>query len=109
MTLRILIVGIALAMSVGSASADNKQDAKPHVVAADRQYQLGHFAEALGEYSKAYELYAAPPLLFNIAQCHRGMKNWERAIFFFDQYLDARPKAENRKFVEDLIQEAQSE
>jgi tetratricopeptide (TPR) repeat protein len=109
LTLRILIVGIALAMSLGSASADNKQDAKPHVVAADRQYQLGHFAEALGEYSKAYELYAAPPLLFNIAQCHRGLKNWERAIFFYDQYLDARPKAENRKFVEDLIQEAQAE
>jgi hypothetical protein len=109
LTLRILIVGIALAVSLGHARADSKQDAKPHVVAADRQYQLGHFTEALGEYSKAYELYAAPPLLFNIAQCHRGMKNWERAIFFFDQYLAARPAAENRKFVEDLIQEAQAE
>jgi tetratricopeptide (TPR) repeat protein len=79
------------------------------VAAADRQYQVGHFGEALAEYSKAYELYATPPLLFNIAQCHRGLKNWERAIFFFDGYLSARPNAENRKVVEALIAEAQTE
>ena len=103
------MIVLTIALGLGHAHADTKQDAKPHVVAADRQYQLGHFAEALVEYTKAYELFAAPPLLFNIAQCHRGLKNWERAIFFFDGYLAARPEAENRAVVQTLISEAQSE
>ncbi len=109
MNSRSCTVAIAVALSFGNAHADPKQDAKPHVVAADHQYQLGRFSQALAEYSEAYELYATPPLLFNIAQCHRGLKNWERAIFFFDGYLAARPEAANRKVVEDLIAEAQAE
>ena len=110
MTLRTLAgAGVVLVLLFGHARADNKQDAKPHVAAADKAYQLGRFADALGEYSKAYELFAAPPLLFNIAQCHRNLKNWDRAIFFFEGYLAARPAAQNRKFVEELLQEAQGE
>ncbi len=103
------MVALAITMFFATAHADPKQDAKPHVLAGDHQYQVGRFDAALAEYSEAYELYSTPPLLFNIAQCHRGMKNWERAIFFFDGYLAARPQATNRKIVEDLIAEAQAE
>lgn len=106
---RLCLAAICLVLGLGRVHADNKLDAKPHVASADRQYQLGRFTEALAEYTKAYELYPAPPLLFNIAQCHRGLKNWEGAIFFFDGYLRERPSAENRKVVQDLIEEAQSE
>lgn len=109
MIIRLCIAAILIVLGLGPAYADNKVDAKPHVATADRQYQLGRFTEALAEYTKAYELYPTPPLLFNIAQCHRGLKHWERAIFFFDGYLRERPGAENSKVVQDLIQEAQSE
>ncbi len=100
---------LAIAISAGRADADPKRDAKPHVLEADRDYKVGRFSEALAEYTSAYDIYPTPPLLFNIAQCHRGLKNWERAIFFFDGYLAARPAAENRKVVEELIAEAQGE
>ncbi|CAN5436157.1 hypothetical protein BH11MYX1_BH11MYX1_56330 [soil metagenome] len=106
---RLGLVVVSLVLAVGHAHADPRLDAKPHVTTADREYQLGRFAEALLEYTRAYELFPTAPLLFNIAQCHRGLKNWERAIFFFDGYLRERPAAENRKVVQELIQEAQAE
>lgn len=103
----IVIWAVVLAVAPSPARADNKAESASHVTAADTHYQLGRFAEALAEYSKAYELYAAPPLLFNIAQSHRQLKNWERAVFFFEGYLRARPKAKNRPLVEELLADSQ--
>ena len=91
------------------ASADAKADARVQVIAADKHFKLGLFVEALDEYSKAYQLYPAPPLLFNIGQCHRNLKDWEKAIFFFEGFLSARPDAKNRRQIEDLIRESQVE
>jgi tetratricopeptide (TPR) repeat protein len=88
------------------AEADAKQDAKPHIVAADAAYKLGKFESALAEYSKAYEIFKAPGLLFNIGQCHRNLHNYERAIFFYEGFLRAQPKAPNRSVVEALVTEA---
>lgn len=70
------------------------------------QYKLGHFEEALAEFSKAYERYPAPGLLFNIGQCHKMMKHHEQAIYFFQGYLRDKPDAPNRKAVEELIVES---
>lgn len=91
------------------AQADTKADAAVHVKAADTQFKLGRFEPALAEYSAAYELFPAPPLLFNIAQCHRNLGNWERAVFFFEGYLRARPNAKNKDLVEDLLTESRRE
>jgi tetratricopeptide (TPR) repeat protein len=100
-----LIVAIALAWAHAGA-ADPKADARPHVEAADVAYKVGKFAEALAEYTKAYELFRAPALLFNIAQCHRNLADYERAVFFYEGFLrDAPQDAANRVVVEDLLRE----
>jgi tetratricopeptide (TPR) repeat protein len=88
---------------------DPKAVARPLVQHADIEYKLGRFAEALAEYTKAYEVYPTPPLLFNIAQCHRNLRNYERAKFFFEGYLRDSPRTESRALVEDLIREATAE
>jgi tetratricopeptide (TPR) repeat protein len=105
-------LGIAVVIALGWAAlasrayADGKADARPHVIAADAAYKVGKFDEALAEYSKAYELYPAPPILFNLGQCEMNLKHWDRAIFFYEGYLRARPDAKNRALVEDLLREA---
>jgi tetratricopeptide (TPR) repeat protein len=106
-----ILLSIALALVAASlpSRADNKEDARAHVAAADTHFKLGEFAAALDEYSKAYELFPAPPLLFNLGQCHRQLKHWDRAIFFFEGYLRERPDAPNRGVVEDLLREAHQE
>lgn len=107
--LRDLALCIAVVIAhAAPASADNKAEAKPHVAIADREFKLGHFKEALAEYGKAYELFPAPALLFNIGQCERYLKDYERAIFSFQSYLREKPDAANRATVEDLIHESQA-
>ena len=106
--MRSLVLALVLAWSA-VVHADAKADARVHVSAADTAFKLGQFDQALAEYGKAYELFPAPALLFNLGQCHRNLKNWERAIFFFQGYLRDDPNASNRELVEELISEAQGE
>ncbi len=72
--------------------AEARAQAKAQVKKGQLDYKLARFEQALEDYSKAYELYPAPALLFNLGQCHRNLKNYERAIFFFEGYLREQPK-----------------
>lgn len=53
----------------------------------ETRYRLGRFKEALSYYEKAYRQAQLPNIVFNIAQCHRLLKNFERALFFYKVYL----------------------
>ncbi len=105
---KIRIAIVSTGLLVGAAHAEPRDEAKQHVAAADLHYRLARFAEALAEYTRAYELYPVPALLFNIGQCHRGLGAHARAIFFFEGYLRDAPRASNRALVEDLIREARA-
>ncbi|MCC7000353.1 MAG: tetratricopeptide repeat protein [Deltaproteobacteria bacterium] len=96
---------LVLGTSVATARAD-KASAKARAKQADVFYKLGQFEQALAVYSAAYEDYPAAGLLFNIGQCHKNLKHWERARFFFEGYLRERPDTANRAVVEELIAEA---
>ena len=70
------------------------------------EYNLGHFAEAIVNFEKAYELDPAPILLFNIAQSHRQSGDNEKALFFYRRYLEhAAPDASNRPDVERRVKD----
>lgn len=75
---------------------------------AKRDYLVGKFAVALATYRRAYEVYPAPGLLFNIGQCHSKLKHWSMAIFSYQAYLRERPKTRNRPVVMELIRDAQA-
>jgi tetratricopeptide (TPR) repeat protein len=105
---------IVLALTLGVAHADpspaDMKAARVHVETADREYKLGRFEQALAEYSAAYELYPVPALLFNIGQCHRYLRHFEQALFFYRGFLrDAPPNAPNRATVEDLLIQTQND
>src|SRR3954471_10602850 len=72
---------------------------------AEKSFNLGKFPEALADYEAAYEAKPLPAFLFNIAQCHRNMGNYERARFHYRRYLSLEPRSANRALVEDLIAE----
>ena len=86
--------------------SDPKVEARKLFDQATEQYKVGKFAEALVGYEAAYALFKAPAFLFNIAQCHFQLQNWDRAVFFFQSYLREQPEAANRALVEDLMREA---
>jgi tetratricopeptide (TPR) repeat protein len=88
-----------------------KAAARGEVQKAQTHYKLGRFDEALEAYSRAYEIFNAPALLFNIGQCHKNLKNYERAIFFFEGYLREETKvdAQKRRLADELIAESRAE
>jgi tetratricopeptide (TPR) repeat protein len=112
-------IRIALAMSwlvlilmpLSAARAEKPSDkakAKKLFSQAEAHYSAGRFAQALDAYSKAYEMAKLAGFLFNIGQCHRELKNYPRALYFYQGYLREKPDAKNRALVEDLIAETQN-
>ncbi|MGC4120765.1 MAG: tetratricopeptide repeat protein [Myxococcales bacterium] len=107
-----LALALALAVAFGAspvalaASAKDKAAARTAVAAARKAYELGKFDEAIKGYSSAYELSDVPALLFNIAQCHRQLKQYERAAFFYGRYLSLQPQPiENEETARSLLKE----
>jgi tetratricopeptide (TPR) repeat protein len=90
------------------ATRDARAQAKAAVGQAQVDYQLGRFEAALDGYRRAYELFQAPVLLFDMAQCHRNLGNPERSKFFLEGYLrdETRMDPERRRLVEGLIAES---
>jgi tetratricopeptide (TPR) repeat protein len=95
---------VLLALAPRAAHADAKS-AKPFYDRGITHYNLGHFAEAIAEFEKAYQEDPAPILLFNIAQAHRQSGNAERAIFFYRRFLEGKPDAPNKADVQKRIAE----
>lgn len=105
-----IVTVVTVAVLATSARADDRiEQAKQQVKTADIDYRLGRFTEALDGYTRAYEIYPVPALLFNIAQCHRNLKDYAKAIFFYEGYLRDEPTARNGALVQDLIRESRAE
>jgi len=73
---------------------------------ATRSYNLGEFDAALAGYRAAYKADPRPAFLFNIAQCHFGLKDYEQAIFFYEGYLREEADSPRREQVEGFIEDA---
>ena len=84
----------------GSAS---KKLAKKYFQQAERHYGLAQFEKALEAYKKAMSHHRHPAFIFNIAQCYRQLKNYEKASFYYKLFLSEHPNAPNKKEVESFI------
>ena len=99
-----------LVQLAGPAEAAKKKPA--NVARARKEFKLGkkeaelaHFQKAIVHFEKAYSYERVPALLFNIGQCHRYLKDYDRALYFFEEYLREDPTAGDRRVVEDEIAE----
>jgi len=111
---RRILCAAALAASAATPSAARAEPptgaAQPAAAEVDRHARLGrrHFdrgqyQEAIVEYREAYELRADPAFLHEIAESYRQLGIVDRALFFYDRYLDTRPGAPDRAEVESII------
>src|SRR5262249_8727523 len=90
-----------------AAPASNPPPMKGQVNRANALFQIGKVKEALELYEKAYQLKAHPAILFNIAQCHRELKEYQQAVRTYEANLVAFPDSPKRVAVEALIKELQ--
>lgn len=95
----------ATASGAPTADEDARTQAKAINERALRQYNVGHYEQAIEGFAAAYELVGEPSLLYNIAQAHRKLGHSEEAIRFYRRFLDADPQSRNREAVEQRIAE----
>ena len=110
--MRAIAFALVLATATLGGVRDVRADQQADVAAAQKLYDegkhlydLGKFDDALDRFTRAYDLYRAPEFLFNIGQCYRNLKAWEKGIFVFESYLRDKPKTDKRALVEQLIAE----
>jgi tetratricopeptide (TPR) repeat protein len=89
------------------APRDDTSIAREHFDRGTKEYDLGHYAEAVKEYEQAYRAKPHPELLFNVGQAFRGLGDADNAIRAFKSYLRRLPDAPNRSQVEERIAELQ--
>jgi tetratricopeptide (TPR) repeat protein len=95
--LTILTLLLAELVAGRPARADDTARAKAHFVKGEAHFSLGEFRSALVEYRRAYLLRPLPPLLFNMAQCHRHLGELERAAFLLWRFLESDPAERPRE------------
>ena len=83
--------------------------ARDHYQKGLTHFDLKEYADALVEFKNAYRLVQDPPLLFNIAQCHRRLGQNAEALDFYRNYLRRAPHSTNRAEVERRIREIERE
>lgn len=86
-------------------------EARRHFQTGGQHYQAGRFAAAIEEFRLAYNLYASPTILFNMAQAYRSDGQLVNAVATFRRYLeDATGQLTDtqRAEVEAVIQEIES-
>jgi tetratricopeptide (TPR) repeat protein len=83
-------------------------EARALYVEAKTAYDAGRFDDALVGFQAAFAKKPLPGFLFNLGQCERQLGHHDRAIFFFERYLDEKPDAGNRALVEELIAESRA-
>lgn len=76
--------------------------------AGKKAYEEEKYEEAVLHYEVAYEVSKLAPILFNIAQCHRKLGDWEKAAGFYNRYLTtATPPIPNEELARQMLAEMQ--
>ena len=89
-TLVIPVFAATLSLAAAPCFAQNQgslQKAKQLFEKGETQYRLGKFRRALGSYESALAQARRSSIIFNIGQCHRQLKNWKKALFYYNLYL----------------------
>ena len=109
---RQVITLLLVSLFSASAGADNKEArARALFKEGDLHYRMAEFQQALAKYKLAYKLHRHPAIIFNLAQCNRQLKRYEKALFYYKLYLSdwrkKNPNPPNLKEVEGHIKRLQ--
>jgi len=65
-----------------------------------RLYALGQVPQALAKFTAAYQVLPSPGYRYHIAQCHRKLKEWKQAVFYYQGYLKDNPATPMASLIE---------
>ena len=102
LVLSISVMGLSV---TEKASAQNGTDAEAKALfqAGRFAFEDGRYEEALKNFERAYELSKRPQLLYNVGTAADRLRQNEKALKAFKEYLKKVPKSPNRREVEGRI------
>jgi tetratricopeptide (TPR) repeat protein len=108
---RCLALCLCVWLSAAPTLAEERPDgatalAKKHNAEAEKLFNLGLFGEAAAAYQKAYLAKPVPELLYNLGQCYKRLgatADLEKAVFYYESFLNNVPATPLRPDVEDQI------
>jgi hypothetical protein len=100
---------VLLAASPARGNDSATEQARQHYEIGTRQYDLGHWDDAIREFEKAYELRPDPNFLYNMAQAYRRKGDPKRALDLYRNYLIKTPKSPLRPEIEERIKSLQKQ
>ena len=101
-----LVSALAVLSVVLPAAAQDKATldrAKAEYQTATADYDLGRYDEALKIYESEYTLLRRPAFLFNIAQCHRQLKQFDKAAIAYRSYIRLAPDSPQMPLAQNLL------
>ena len=102
----LLLPVFSLADPTPLSEQEQKGKAREMYKRAQVHYRTGDLDKAAAEFKESYELYPAAETLFNLAQTHRLLKNYEKAVFFYRQFLATGETGQaDRKVIQERIAE----
>jgi hypothetical protein len=97
------IVAITLgALDVNAQDAATQQ-AKQYFDDGQNLYLQGKFVEAAAKFTQAYEAKPFSAFLFNVAVCYEKNKDYQRALDFYQRFVEAQPRGADSKLVDKRI------
>jgi tetratricopeptide (TPR) repeat protein len=92
----------------GSALDAQKLRARELYQRGMASFAVDHLEQAIADFEAAFLIDPLPDLLYDIGQAHKKAKRPEKAIDYYQRYLDLRPDAPDRADVEKAIGEAKA-
>lgn len=92
-------VAVLITIGAGPAMADKARSVEIYKKAA-KSYKAGHFDRALELFLSAYDEHPSPAYLYNIAQTYRELGNCEKALSYYDQFLEKSKRRAYRAVIE---------
>lgn len=92
-----------------SISAEEKEDFVRFVEAGKESYSDGKFEDAIPFFKKAYDIVPRPELHYRIALSYERAGNDEKAIEYYEKFLEEKPDTSKRGQVEATIERLRKE
>src|SRR3984885_11679129 len=93
--MKTLVLGLvlgALALTSGSALADERTEARAHFKKGMAEIADGKYEVGIEELKKAYDILPHPNVLYNIARAYVDQGDLENAVAYYKKYLEGNPK-----------------
>jgi len=97
---------LALAGPAFGQAGNQQAQAKQHFDVAEKAYKGGDYPKAVQEYLTAYQLAPLNGLLFNIGQSYRMAGDKEKALAYYEKYVEFEPAGgqvtDAKQYIQDL-------